>query len=81
MSQFLEIIMGTWIGINILALFILFILSVDGANFSFVNPMVIYKNIKVNWFGAWALTILANVLLPLVAIPYWIYKLCTVGRQ
>lgn len=69
-----------WAAINIEALFILLILSIDGANFSFVNPIVIYDNIRVNWFGAWLLAITINVLLPVVAIPYWIYKICTVGR-
>lgn len=52
----------------------------DGCNFSFVNPMVIYDNIMVNWFGAWLLAIVFNILLPTVSIPYWIYKICTVGR-
>ena len=69
-----------WAAINIVGLFILLILSIDGANFSFVNPIVIYDNIRVNWFGAWLLAITINVLLPVVAIPYWIYKICTVGR-
>lgn len=55
-------------------------IAMAGANFSFVNPIVIYDNIKVNWFGAWLLAVVCNVLLPVVAIPYWIYKICTVGR-
>lgn len=70
-----------WIVTNILAVFALVITSVDGANPSFVNPIVIYNNIKVNWFGAWLLAIVCNVGLPAVAIPYWIYKICTVGRD
>lgn len=70
-----------WAIINVVALFILFLLFIDcDANFSFVNPMVIYDEIRVNWFGAWLLAIVINVLLPAVAIPYWIYKICTVGR-
>ncbi len=81
MTELLGTIVGVWVGVNILSLFILLLLSVDGANASFVNPKVIYKDIKVNWFGAWVLTILFNVLLPAIAIPYWIYKLFTVGRQ
>lgn len=70
-----------WIVVNILALAILAIMSVDGANFSFVNPIVIYDSIRVNWFGAWLLAIVCNVALPVIAIPYWIYKICTVGRE
>lgn len=50
-------------------------------NFSFVNPTVIYKNIKMNWVGVILTTIILNVLLPAVSIPYWIYKLFTVGRK
>lgn len=66
--------------INGFALFILLLCCIDGADFSFVNPRVIYDNIKVNWFGAWLLSIVLNILLPAIAIPYWIYKICTVGR-
>ncbi len=76
----MDTILGTWIAINAIALFILFVTFADGADFSFVNPKVIYNNIKVNWFGAWSLAIVCNILFPTVAIPYWIYKICTVGR-
>ena len=77
----MEELFTAWIVANILAVFILGILSADGANPSFVNPIVIYDKIKVNWFGAWLLAIVCNVALPVIAIPYWIYKICTVGRQ
>ena len=77
----MEAILTVWIFINIFVLFILIAMSIEGdANFSFVNPLVIYDNLKVNWFGAWFLATLFNVVLPAVAIPYWIYKICTVGR-
>ena len=78
----MEALFVAWIVANILALFIIFIMAADDdANFSFVNPIVIYNNIKVNWFGAWLLAIVCNVALPVIAIPYWIYKICTVGRE
>ena len=51
------------------------------SNFSFVNPVVIYKNVPMNWFGVILLTILLHILLPTIAIPYWFYKLVTVGRK
>ena len=70
-----------WTVVNIFAVFILAVTSVDGVNPSFVNPIVIYNNIKINWFGAWLLAIMCNVALPAIAIPYWIYKICTVGRE
>ena len=76
----METIVGLWIAINILALIILIILSFEGANCSFVNPKVIYKNMNVNWFGAWLLAVVFNICFPIIAIPYWFYKLCTVGR-
>ena len=50
-------------------------------NFSFVNPFVIYKNIKMNWFGTILLTIIFNIMFPLIAVLYWFYKLVTVGRK
>lgn len=47
----------------------------------FLNPLVIYQQVRVNWFGAFFLAILYNAMSPLIAVGYWIYKLCTVGRK
>ena len=75
-------LLGIWIGGNIMALIITALCAAsESGNFSYVNPIVIYKNVKVNWFGASIIAILFNVGLPAVAIPYWIYKICTVGRK
>lgn len=74
-------LLAIWIVVNIIAVIILMSTLVDGTNPSFVNPIVIYNKIKVNWFGAWLLAIVCNVTLPVMAIPYWIYKICTVGRE
>lgn len=49
--------------------------------FSLVNPKVIYKEIPVNWFGVILLTIIFNVCFVIVSVPYWIYKICTLGRK
>lgn len=76
----IKILILFWIVINIMVLFTVFVFSTGGTNFSFVNPIVIHNNIKVNWFGAIALAVIFNVLLPAVSIPYWIYKIFTVGR-
>ena len=76
----IEILFWSWVTINVIVLFGILVACIDGANFSFVNPIVIYNKIKVNWFGAIVLTVIFNVLLPAVSIPYWIYKLFTVGR-
>lgn len=52
----------------------------DGCEF--VNPYWIYRYCKnVNWFGAIILALLFSVLLPVPAIGYWFYKLCTIGRR
>ena len=76
-----ETLLGLWLSINILAYFITIITLSEGTNFSFVNPFVIYKNIKVNWAGCIILTIIFNVVFLAVSIPYWIYKLFTIGRK
>ena len=53
----------------------------DGIGFAWLNPVWLYNTIKVNWFGAAFLALIGNLALPLYAICYWIYKLCTVGRR
>lgn len=68
-----------WIAINLICFLI--VIFTEGNNFSFVNPIVIYKNLEVNWFGAILLAIIFNAFFPIISIPYWIYKICTVGRN
>lgn len=51
------------------------------AGFEFVNPVFIYNNTKVNWFGAVVLMLFFSFLCPIGAIGYWFYKLCVVGRK
>lgn len=46
-----------------------------------VNPIVIYDNVPVNWFGCIVLTILAHIAAGPWVVFYWFYKLCTVGRK
>lgn len=50
-------------------------------DFSFMNPIKIYKTYKVNYFGAAIICIIYNLLCPIGSIGYWFYKLCTVGRK
>lgn len=47
----------------------------------FVNPLVIYKRTRVNWFGAFFLATLYGMMCPTCTAGYWLYKLCTVGRK
>jgi hypothetical protein len=46
-----------------------------------LNPVEIYDNVDVNWFGCGLLTFLFNIACPPLTIGYWIYWLCTVGRK
>lgn len=75
----LVIIIGIWIiaivvrcGINDF---------IDAEGFEFVNPIYLYNQIKVNWFGVILLTLIWHMLFAPFAIGYWFYKLCTVGRN
>lgn len=49
--------------------------------FAICNPKFIYKKVKVNWFGAILLALVANICLFPCTACYWLYKLCTVGRK
>ena len=50
-------------------------------DFSFVNPVKIYKTYRVNYFGTAHICIIYNLLCPVGSTGYWIYKICTVGRK
>lgn len=78
----LDIISAVFI-IMFLEAFVIAILSsiTFSKGVEFVNPSVLYEKFKVNWFGAFFLAILFNLLILPIAIVYWIYKLCTVGRN
>lgn len=53
----------------------------DIVGLQWINPIVIYNNVHVNWFGCIVLTILAHIIAGPWACLYWFYKLCTVGRK
>ena len=46
-----------------------------------INPIVMYKRKKVNYFGCFVLTLVSHILFAPFAIGYWLYKLCTIGRR
>lgn len=47
-----------------------------------LNPKKIWQQYNsVNIFGCIILTICLNLLVPVISIGYWFYKLCTVGRK
>lgn len=77
-----EILIFLYVTIHIAAFFLLLITDGYRDNgFAWVNPLFIYRNVKVNRFGASLLALIANLSIPCYAIIYWIYKLCVVGRK
>lgn len=58
----------------------LFNFSIENMEVGF-NPIRVYKEYNVNWFGCIMLVLLAHVLFLPIAIIYWFYKLCTCGRR
>lgn len=98
MSDLIKIIIGATVVYHIVGIVILvnyeFKSKVydDDVLYSYLNPIWLYKNYKVNYFGCLILTILFNIACPLFSIIYWlckiIYCLCkfikwimTVGRK
>ena len=74
---------------NIIALMIIYVfiniififnISIETMGTGF-NPVQVYKTYKVNWFGCIMLVLLAHIMFLIMAIVYWFYKLCTVGRE
>lgn len=81
MSILLEVMLGIWI-VSTLVFFLCGICGMfETMGLAWVNPIWIYQTIEVNWFGAIFLALIGNVIIPHIAIFYWIYKLCTVGRK
>lgn len=75
-STFIDVIF-VYIFINII---FLINLSIEDMETGF-NPIRVYKEYKVNWFGCIMLVLLAHILFLPIAIIYWFYKLCTCGRR
>lgn len=70
--------------IIIISLAIQFVMLIVPRDFNFdelFNPITIYKEHKVNYFGAFLLTLFSNCFLFIYAICFWFYKLCTIGRK
>jgi hypothetical protein len=45
------------------------------------NPVVKYENSDFNLFGVIVITVILSIVFMPMAIIYWFYKLCTVGRR
>lgn len=48
---------------------------------TFLQPDVIYHNTKLNYFGVGVVCLALNLFFLPMALCYWFYKLCTVGRR
>lgn len=79
----MDILIEILISLNLMSVIFAGVLLASGMceYFSLVNPKVIYRKLPVNWFGVTLLTIIFNVCFVIVSVPYWIYKICTVGRK
>ena len=79
----MNILLIIYIAINIVGLIMCFVGLTGGYVLwgNIFNPKNIYKNIKVNWFGAYLLATIAFICMTPAAIIYWLCKLCTVGRR
>ena len=72
----------TSILITIVWNFLGFMIGLSLDNWYEINPKEIWRQYhNINIFGCIVLTILLNLLCPIVSIFYWFYKLCTVGRR
>lgn len=59
-----------------------FITLFEAKDLHFFNPIRNYKKWKtLNFLGVGIITILLHILLPVLAIIYWIYILFTIGRK
>ena len=73
---------GVLVGYTVIVTIVNFVAVERGTGWQWINPVAIYKNVPVNWFGCIILTILAHIAAgPIWACLYWFYKLCTVGRK
>lgn len=49
--------------------------------FELLNPIFIYRQLRINYFGVFLITLFMNALCPVASFGYWLYKLCTVRRR
>ena len=79
----MNIVTALWIAFNA-GLFLVMLFEIEyfiDVGLAWLNPIFLYKNIKVNKFGAGFIAFIGNVLFPPFAVVYWLCKLCTVGRK
>lgn len=75
-----------WTGIGLMLLFVIFSVSTTNPLYKakgleFLNPVWLWKNYRLNPFGAALIALVFSMACPLLAVGYWIYKLCTFGKK
>ena len=60
---------------------VLWVCNAGADGWELCNPYWMHVFYRVNWFGAIMLSLLYMALCPIMAICYWFYKICTVGRR
>ena len=55
--------------------------KIDTDHMNWLTPPWIYRHYKVNYFGTFCLTLLFNLMCPIISIIFWFYILCTIGRK
>lgn len=69
-----------WFAIDMIVMIMInFAWICDGL--SFLRPDIIYHNTKLNYFGTGVVFLVLNLFFLPMALCYWFYKLCTVGRR
>ena len=76
----IESIIGLIIVYIVINFIILFNANIEVMESAY-NPIQIYKEHNVNWFGCALIVLAEHILFIIPAIIYWFYKLCTVGRR
>ena len=70
-------VFGALVLTGFFGLFIGGLVDSDGAEF--VNPIYLKKRFHINWFGAYMLALIFNVIAVSWVICYWVYKICTIN--
>lgn len=77
----IDIISGLLFFINVFSFIFFISIGCDTTVTNYLNPYIVYETVKVNLFGAWLIAILCNIIFIWLAVFYWIYVLCTFGRD
>ena len=77
----IEIILIIYLEINFLLYPFLSGPGFSPIDLSWLSPMWLHKHKKINFFGAFFLALLANIIFLPWAVAYWLHILCTTDRK